>query len=156
MEETRLFASLIRFENQCSGQLLEAMNALPPDEQHTFKLFGHVMESQLIWLARLEGDSEVREKWWPSVDRAGCRQLRDKVVAAWEGFLGCLDPERLGRSVHYRSLNGLPASVVVRDILVQLIVSAAHHRGQIALEMKKHGLNAPLPNYLSFARLQTE
>jgi len=156
MDETRLFTCLIRFENQCSEQLLEAMNGLPEGEQHTFKLFGHILESQLIWLARLAGDSEVREKWWPSVDRAGCRDLQSRTTAAWEGFLEGLGPERLGQSVSYRSLNGLTASVVVRDILVQLIVSAAHHRGQITLEMRKHGLNAPLPNYLSFARNGTE
>ena len=152
MEETRLFSSLIRFENHCSRELLESMKSLPKEEPHAFKLFGHVLESQLIWLARLAGESEMQEPWWPRVGYEGCLELLDRTERNWNDFLGTLSDERLGNVVNYRPLGGARARVVVRDILVHLFVHAAHLRGQISLELKDKGISPPLPNYLGFAR----
>ena len=153
MEETRLFSRLIRFENHCSRELLAAMSELPETPgAHAFKLFAHVMESQLIWLTRMAGGSEDGEKWWPKVGLEGCRDLQERTGRAWDNFLSALNSQRLGETVSYRPKGSAVAKAIVRDILVQLFVHAAHIRGQIALALKDQGINPPLPNYLGFSR----
>ena len=152
MDETRMFSRLIRFETHCSREMLESMKGLPADQGHTFKLFAHVLESQIIWLARLSGEEEVNEKWWPHLGYEGCRELQQRAEKSWDDFLAGMSLESLGRKVSYR-LGNARAGVIVRDILVQLFVHASYLRGQIALEMRGSGINPPLPNYLGFSRL---
>lgn len=153
MQEERLFSRLIRFEIHCSRELLDSMKELPETGQHAFKLYAHVLESQLIWLARLAGESEDGEKWWPSVGYEGCRDLLSRTQSNWTGFISTLTPGVLDRKVSYNARGGAHSTVIVRDILFQLFVHAAHIRGQIALTLKEHGLASPLPNYLGFSRL---
>jgi uncharacterized damage-inducible protein DinB len=113
----------------------------PPDS--AVKLLNHIVAAQWLWLDRLQQRPQ-RTAVWPELSLADCGQQLQELEGEWQRYLRGLDGKKLAADCSYRNSKGEAYTSKVLDILTQLIVHAAHHRGQIALEIRCGG-NVPAP-----------
>jgi len=125
MEERELFARMSGFENWVNLQLLEVLNKESGGNEEVLKLLAHNLQSQLIWLSRLEGRAG-KEHWWPQISSVEeCRSLAKEAAERSKALLKELTHHKLSEKVTFNSFQGPAAEVAVRDILLQLIIRAA-------------------------------
>jgi uncharacterized damage-inducible protein DinB len=115
---------------------------LNPPAQAT-KLLTHIIAAQWLWLDRLQ-QSPQRTAVWPDMALADCDRQLQQLEAAWQNYLGQLAESDLARLCNYKNSKGEPWASSVLDVLNQLILHAAHHRGQISQEIRRSG-TVPVP-----------
>ena len=81
---------------------------------------------------------------WPQTSLSECRSHLEQLQGEWQSYLGRLSEADLAQSCTYKNSRGEDWSSSVADILNQLILHAAHHRGQISLEIRNSG-HVPAP-----------
>ena len=73
-------------------------------------------------------------------------------TAYWRSYLGRLSDADLDSLCTYTNSKGDTFSSKVIDILNQLILHAAHHRGQISLEVRRTGATPAPVDYIHAVR----
>ena len=69
---------------------------------------------------------------WPTLTVIECEELIDENAAGYESFVSGLDDNDFSAVVRYRNSQGDEFANTVIDILTQVVVHGAYHRGQIA------------------------
>jgi uncharacterized damage-inducible protein DinB len=115
------------------------------------KLLAHVVATEFLWLDRLQGTSQ-RHPVWPdwSLEEIGTRQA--ELPGAWRAFLGDCGAAGLLREVSYVNSRGERWSSTVHDVVAHVALHGAHHRGQIAAELRRAGLEPPYVDFVHAAR----
>lgn len=115
------------------------------------ELFAHVLGAEHVWLSRLRGEQPTVPVW-PALDLAECARLAAANRAGLEAFVRSLGPDDLRRAVHYVNSAGQAFDSTVEDILLQVCLHGAYHRGQVAMLLRGAG-TAPNPtDYIGFVR----
>lgn len=118
------------------------------------RLLAHVAGAERVWLRRIEtGDSSDLEIW-PDLPVERCEEQLEAHVEAFRDLLDSLTDEELRREVSYRNSEGRAYETPLGDILLQLVLHAAHHRGQIALRLRDGGNEPVNTDFITFAREQ--
>jgi uncharacterized damage-inducible protein DinB len=71
---------------------------------------------------------------------------------AWNAYLATLTDAELARSVHYTNSAGLEFDSTVEDILLQVLLHAMNHRGQVSAQLRAAGFEPNGTDYIGFAR----
>lgn len=120
--------------------------------EETRRLLAHVAGAERVWLRRIEtGDSSDLEIW-PDLAFEACEERLRTHVAAFRDLLDGLSAEDLDRKIAYRNTKGRAYETPVGEILLQLLLHAAHHRGQIALRLRDGGAEPVNTDFITFAR----
>ena len=136
-----LLHQLFDYDAWASREVLASFRVatnLPPK---AIKLLGHILSAEQLWYERIQGDPQSLPVW-PDFTLQQCESQAQQVAILWKDFLSSLDPAALSRPVSYKNSKGEAWDSTVRDILLHVITHSAHHRGQIAAEMRTAG-NTP-------------
>jgi RimJ/RimL family protein N-acetyltransferase/uncharacterized damage-inducible protein DinB len=114
-------------------------------------LLAHVLGAEHVWLSRLRGTAPTVAVW-PELDLERCRALARANTEAYRDFLFGLEPPDLDRPVEYRNSAGDRFTSSVTDILLQVFLHGAYHRGQIATRLRAAGVAPEPTDYIAFAR----
>jgi uncharacterized damage-inducible protein DinB len=106
----------------------------------------HVVEAQIIWLARIQGTPT----WQPSLEEFGLHL--DKSTRNWKRFLMGAD---LGQLVTYANSRGEQYTNSVTEIVRHVINHGSYHRGQLRGIAGERGIEFPETDYIAFAREKT-
>ena len=129
----------IRFEHWANSQSLKAIVAASHDLPEALSLVAHIISISRFWAARVEGMVEKLDPW-PTLTaselEAELRRLRDR----WLGLSNCT---AMDAQVRYESSDGENRSNLFSEVLQEVFLHGAHHRGQIALVLRMKGFEPP-------------
>jgi uncharacterized damage-inducible protein DinB len=128
-------------------EVLAALRAHPDAE--ALRLFGHLLAAEHVWLSRLEG-REPRQAVWPSLALADCEAMVGENAGGYAAYLAA-GPD-LDAPISYRTSRGDAWTTPARDILTQVLLHGAYHRGQIARALARAGATPPNTDFITFTR----
>jgi uncharacterized damage-inducible protein DinB len=102
--------------------------------------FLHIIEVELDWFARCDGDmgwAELNPDNFPTLE--SIKEEWKRVEQFTQGSLSRLTEADLSRSVPYFVKNSKPRAQSVAEILQHAANHSSHHRGQIALMLRMMG-----------------
>jgi len=152
MDESRLIRTLIEFESWSSLKALASLNPVLSLSRRPLEILAHAINSQIIWLDRIEGRVVEEERWWPEPGYEQCRELAGELARRWSSFFEGLTAERLQAKISCRGSDGETFEVTLRDILLQLITHSSYHRGQAAMIVRDLGGIPSVTSYMAFSR----
>lgn len=131
-------------------QVLTALRARSTPE--ALRWFAHVLAAERVWLLRLRGENSSGQKVWPVLTLDECEKTARENATQFDTLVAKLDEPELSRSVTYVNTAGRTFTNSVADILLQVMVHGAHHRGQIASSLRTAGGTPPALDYIRFVR----
>ena len=129
----------IRFEHWANSQSLEAIVAASHDLPGALSLVAHIVSISNFWAGRVEGTAERLDPW-PTL-RAP--ELESELERLRDRWLGLSDYMKMETQVRYESSDGEGRSNLFSEVLQEVFLHSAHHRGQIALVLRMKGFEPP-------------
>jgi uncharacterized damage-inducible protein DinB len=132
-------------------QVLAKLRSAPEDEA-ALKWYAHVLAAERLWYLRLHGQDWTTQRVWPSMSLDECAALAEQNAGQYAQYVARLIEADLSREVRYTNSAGDTFSNTIGDILSQVALHGAHHRGQIASSLRAHGADPPALDFIRFAR----
>jgi uncharacterized damage-inducible protein DinB len=148
---TDFLEKLIAHMAWADRQVLARLRAAPGDEA-ALKWYAHVLGAERVWLLRLQGQDWTTQRVWPALGMDECAGLAEQNAVQYAQYVARLSGADLSREVRYTNSAGDSFASTVADILAQVVLHGAHHRGQIAASLRAQGAEAPVLDYIRFAR----
>jgi uncharacterized damage-inducible protein DinB len=123
--------------------------AAPP--ANAMRFMAHVTAAERLWRGRLIADP-TPVVVWPDLTLDQCAGEAEAMAAAWPVFLDGPPAADLERSVSYRNSKGEPWTSAVGDVLTHVVTHSAHHRGQVASELRAHGFTPAYTDFIHAVR----
>lgn len=117
-------------------------------QEELHKLMSHILNVHALWCARIEGKQPPYKVW--TIHSPGDMNAIDKENHEWMHKV--LDAGELDRAVSYLDEIGKTHYDRLPDLLFHIIAHGIHHRGQIALLLRRFGYEAPDMDYIVWAR----
>jgi uncharacterized damage-inducible protein DinB len=151
MDLLQHFERLFAHEAWANRATLASLGDAVRPSDRALRIQMHVYAAERLWLARLAGEPSP---WpvWPEATLAACRDAAGNVDAYRDAFLAGLKADELQRLVQYTNSQGDTFTNTVHDILVQMLLHSAYHRGQIASELRGAGDTPALTDYIHCVR----
>ena len=115
------------------------------------ELYAHVLGAEHVWLARLQGEPSALAVW-PTLTLEACAKAAADGSRGYARFLSSLSLADLERKVTYTNSAGLHFETAIGDILLQVFLHGAYHRGQVAQQLRAAGLTPAATDYIAFVR----
>jgi uncharacterized damage-inducible protein DinB len=131
--------------------VLESLRRATPLDPRAFEIYRHVLGTEEVWLARLEGRSPALAVW-PELSLDECAEAARTSLAGLKRYVAALSPADLPRGVTYVNSAGHQFTSSVEDILIHLCLHGAYHRGQISLALRASGREPAPTDYIAFVR----
>ena len=147
------FQELFAYNQHCNSQFLEVFERNPATlSERAEKLMSHVLNAHHIWNHRILSKPSSFGVW----EVHPVKNLRSLSELNQQMSLELLEQVDLNACIHYSNTHGKQFQNQVRDILFHLINHSNYHRGQIARELKQHGLEAPVSDFIIYQREKIE
>ena len=111
-------------------------------------IMAHIIGAERLWLGRIHGDGNPAEVW-PDLSLDECEAQMDALVPQWQQVLSADEPRR---NINYTNSKGERWSSKVEDVLMQVIIHGAYHRGQIATIVRETGATPAYTDYIHCIR----
>jgi len=128
-----------------------SLEAAPRAAALALPLYAHLLGTELVWLDRLEGLPQSTAVW-PEVGPEAILGLAERARARYAAYLAALREPDLERLVPYTNSAGRSFESRVVDILLQVALHGAYHRGQIAQLVRRAGAEPASTDYIAFVR----
>lgn len=142
---------LFDYDRWANREALASLGAAVPPPPRGVTLMGHIVAAELLWHARLVGERAALPVW-PDLSPAQCETRLSDLEQLWTAYLARAVPERLGASVAYTNSKGEPFTSTVEDVLTHVVLHSAHHRGQIAADVRAAGGQPAVTDFIHAAR----
>ena len=133
-------------------RLLDSLRGPEPADGRALKLFSHLLAAERVWAARLQGQDSSGLPIWPDMSIDECAGLMAANVAAYRQYLAGLGEGGMGLEVGYKDSRGQEFRTAVGDILSQVALHGAYHRGQRTAAIKGAGGRAVNTDFITFVR----
>ncbi len=141
------FKELFEYNNHMNQKLWHAFYAgADMTSEKAVLLYNHIINAHQIWNRRIEGKSMAAGVW----ELHALQDLKRIDEENFENSLQILHRSELDQNVNYQNSKGQAFSKMVRDIFFHVINHSTYHRGQIASEMKQHGVEPLSTDYIFF------
>ncbi|MGA8876429.1 MAG: DinB family protein [Candidatus Korobacteraceae bacterium] len=140
-----------KHDSWANREELRVLSTLPSPPKTAIGLLNHIIAAQWLWRDRLQ-QKPPRTAVWPEISLDDCDAQLRELEATWQSYLDGLSDADLLRSCSYTNSRGEPWTNTVLDILTQLLVHGAHHRGQISLEIRNSGAVPAAVDYIHAVR----
>jgi len=154
MESLDSFRQFFEYDHWANQESLRSVETLEAPPERALKVVGHIVGAQRVWLGRLESPGGDPPAPWPALSLEEANAAVDEIHQRWSTFLGNLTPERLEEDLVHRNSKGAEFRVPVRDVLMQLVMHGAYHRGQIAAAVRDGGGTPSSTDYITWVRKQ--
>jgi uncharacterized damage-inducible protein DinB len=155
MDRLDRYRKLLAYDDWANREVLKSVKSeeedLPAAAARSLRLLGHIIAAEWLWLRRL-GAPGGQMAVWPELGREECETQLDLLSVAWDRYLEASSEEHLADPVEYVNSKGEPWSSRVEDILEHVVMHAAYHRGQIAVEARKAGVTPAYTDFIHAVR----
>ena len=136
MDDTR---QQLLFEHWANEQSLAAVERANEAVPEALSALGHSIAMSQLWAARVEGSASTHAPW-PTLNVA---QMRRELVLLQKRWLTLSFGQALDSEIHYTNGKGEPCSNTFAEVLTEVLLHSAHHRGQVALALRLKGFEPP-------------
>jgi uncharacterized damage-inducible protein DinB len=154
MEQLDSLRQFFEYDYWANQETLRNLASLDAPPERMLKIAGHIVGAQRIWLGRLEAPGGDPPAPWPLMSLEEAAAAVDEMHQRWNSVLGNLSPERLDEDLVHHNSKGTEFRVPVRDVLMQLVMHGAYHRGQIAAAVRDAGGTPAPTDYIIWVRRQ--
>ncbi len=154
MESVDSLRRLFAYDYWANQEALRSIATLAVAGERALKVAGHIVGAQRVWLARLTTPDSPSPAPWPPLGVEEASVAISELHQRWNSFLGSLSPERLEEDLVHRNSKGIEFRTPVRDVLMQLVMHSAYHRGQIAAAIREAGGKPAATDYIVYVRQQ--
>jgi uncharacterized damage-inducible protein DinB len=143
----RLFA----YDDWANREALASLRSAASPPKRALDRLAHVVAAEWLWRSRIAGQSPPVAVW-PALSLSDCDREIARLAEEWRGLLDELSEDGLARPVSYVNSKGEPWRSAVEDILMHVVMHSAHHRGQIASDLRAAGFAPAYTDYIHAAR----
>lgn len=151
------FLRMFAYDHWANRECLRAIRAgasAAPDaivEPDLVKRLAHILSAEKLWLERIQQERQSMPVW-PGSTLEQCERLAEEMASAWKNYLGHISRDELDKNFEYRNSKGETWSSRVEDVLMHVILHSAYHRGQIATQMRRAGMEPALTDFIHAVR----
>jgi len=142
---------MLRYDRWANGEALASLRASGTPPAKALRWMAHVLATERLWWGRLRKDPR-QFPVWPELELEECDALQAELSGMWRSYLGALAEPDFTRPVPYRNSRGEPWSSTPEDVLLHVVLHSAHHRGQIASELRAAGLAPATTDFVHAVR----
>lgn len=140
---------LFEYNHHFNQKLFDIFTDCPDKaSEKALNLLNHIVNAHQIWNNRIDLKQPTLGVW----ELHEIHDLKNIDKGNYEMTLLILDKFDLSKTISYSNSKGQEFHNTIRDILFHVINHSTYHRGQIASEFKKHGLDPLLTEYIFFKR----
>jgi uncharacterized damage-inducible protein DinB len=156
MSNIETFERLFRWDAWANGRVIGALEALKSPPRRAVDRMAHLCRAQELWLSRMGagGWADGRSLFPEGADLEEVALDAQVLAARWAQVFRVLRDDALDEMIIYTTTEGEPFETRREDILLQLTHHGSHHRGQIAVDMKREGHACPTTDYIFFVRTE--
>jgi uncharacterized damage-inducible protein DinB len=129
----------IRFEHWANSQSLKAIVAAAHPLPEALSLVAHIVSISCFWAARVEGTTGNLDPW-PTLTAPELETELRQLLERWLRLSHC---NAMDAQVRYVGGDGESRSNLFCEVLQEVLLHGAHHRGQIALVLRMKGFEPP-------------
>lgn len=147
-----------RYTRWANDAIIDALRSCSPDVQerdavqHAQGLLSHLLRAQLIWWGRVADAQAASLDVWAQDDLDTCAARSAESTSRWIEHLKTASETDLEATIRYRNSKGTPFSTRLQVIANHVVTHSAHHRGQIALDLRRADVSPPVTDYIAFVR----
>lgn len=143
---------LYKHVHWANQRILEALQNQEVQYEEIIRLFSHILLTEKMWLARIQGVDTSKLPIWSDVDIKVCENLVKENKESLTRFLDSLETEDLEKIISYSNSKGIEFKNTIREILTHLALHGQYHRGQINARLRAT-LSEPMNvDFITFVR----
>ena len=135
---------LFEYDAWANRAHVESLRAVPVSDRpaDAMKALSHLLAARRIWYARVDPSRPTDAQFMAVLDLDACERLQDEANALWTAWFDspAADGTALNEPREYRDSYGDLYRCRLADMLGQVVLHSAHHRGQVARAMRLAGL----------------
>lgn len=143
------YQDLFEYNLYCNQQLAKVFNGkILTTPEKSRELFNHILNAHQIWNYRIQGKTGHCGVWEIPVQR-------DLLIFDRNNYLETkliLKDYEVEKEVNYKNSKGQIFKSKIKDILFHIINHSTYHRGQIALDFRKNGIEPFITDYIFYKR----
>ena len=142
------FKEMLQYTMHFNEAIIEQLSISNVHPEKAVLLLNHIINAQEVWNARIKGEDCSTAIW-------EIRPLEDLTKinnANYNNSLQIINAFDFDTIIQYTNSNNKAFKNTVKDILFQVINHATYHRGQIATDVKQHGITPLATDYIYFKR----
>lgn len=133
-------------------RILATLHTINEEQQEVIRLFSHILFSEIVWMARLQGIDSSKLPLWAEVDLKFCDQLVKKNEENIISYLLIAKKEDLEKTITYKNSKGNEFQNTIRDILTHVCLHGHYHRGQINSKLRSLGAEPVVLDFIHYIR----
>jgi uncharacterized damage-inducible protein DinB len=152
------FLHWFRFNHTANQRIIDVMRDAEEVPEEALRLMSHLLNAHLVWLNRMHELKELEvPEIWQEHELTSLTGLNDQCLELSEWFV---QAENYGMSlakvIRYQNSKGHTFESSVKEIYFHQLMHAMYHRGQVARELRKAGIQPPVTDYIMLTRDQVE
>jgi uncharacterized damage-inducible protein DinB len=155
MKETlqRLFAHMEWADEQVHARCRDAHGEVEVAHlTEALRLYAHIVGAERLWFLRLQKEDWTVQKVWPTLSLDACAKLGKENSAAFAAYLDKVTDKDFATLIPYTTSKGDSFQTAIGDILIHVAMHGVHHRGQIAMTLRRVGIEPPVLDYTHWTR----
>lgn len=145
------FRRLFSFDGWANQEVIRSMKSAEPLPAKSVSWLAHIIAAERIWWDRLQVKPQAVPVW-PDWTHPECKTRAGEMVRLWKEYLAGKAESDFFKPVSYVNSKGEGFSSNPYDILLHVIAHSAHHRGQIAADMRAAGFTPAYTDYIHGVR----
>lgn len=141
-------ARLWIYNDWANRQTLNSLQRSQHPPPKSVQRMGHLIGAEEIWSQRLSG-IPTTARVWPDLPLEACTERLDALKHVWEDLLATIE---FGTTIRYTNTKGSVYTNMVEDIMTHVVMHQAHHRGQIASDLRENGDTPAITDYIFYLR----
>jgi uncharacterized damage-inducible protein DinB len=143
------FQDLFDYNHHMNMKILafisDAFDIIP---EKSIQLFSHILNAHHIWNCRIQSETPQFGVWDPQT----LITMSTTNMHNYEISLKIIQEMDINQTVVYKNTQGQEYENTIRDILFHVINHGTYHRGQIATDFRKNGLEPLATDYIFWKR----
>jgi uncharacterized damage-inducible protein DinB len=151
MEMFEHIRRLFSYDDWANREVLSSLQAVDAPPERSVKLLAHIMSAERLWLERLLVQKQTLPVW-PEFTIAQCKPQLDELKGLWKNYMASLGEAGLSDTINYQNTKGEKFTSAKQDVLLHVVMHSAHHRGQIAADMRAAGFTPAYTDFIHAVR----
>src|SRR5262245_11111303 len=116
------------------------------------RLYSHIVAAERLWYLRLQRQDSSVQKVWPTMSLDACGKRASENAELFAAYLDSLHEGDFSTPIPYTTSKGDFFETMVGDILLHVALHGVHHRGQVAMTLRRVGIEPPILDYTHYRR----